>query len=142
MTKRARTDMIVIHCAATPPTMDIGAKEIRLWHTRDNGWRDIGYHSVIRRNGEIEKGRDYHYTGAHVAGHNHNSVGICMVGGVDSKGKPENNFTPEQWESLKREINWILTLFPSCSIIGHRDLDPGKACPSFDVDEWMKNNPL
>ena len=50
-----KIDDIIIHCAATYPAMDIGAAEIRQWHVRDNGWSDIGYHFVIRRNGVVER---------------------------------------------------------------------------------------
>ena len=44
---------IVIHCSATKPSMDIGLREIRDWHVKDNGWRDVGYHFIRRRNGGI-----------------------------------------------------------------------------------------
>ena len=50
--------MIVVHCSATKPSMDIGVKEIRDWHVNGNGWSDIGYAYVIRRNGALELGRD------------------------------------------------------------------------------------
>jgi len=45
---------ITIHAAATTPSMDIGVKEIREWHLA-RGWRDVGYHFVIRRDGTLEK---------------------------------------------------------------------------------------
>ena len=38
--------------------MDIGAEKIKEWHTKGNGWSDIGYHWVIRRDGTLDKGRD------------------------------------------------------------------------------------
>ena len=50
MEPRKSTDYIVIHCAATKASMDIGLTEIRKWHVQDNGWRDVGYHYIIRRN--------------------------------------------------------------------------------------------
>lgn len=55
MEPRNKTDYIVVHCAATKPSMDIGADTIRDWHVNGNGWRDIGYHLVIKRNGDVEK---------------------------------------------------------------------------------------
>lgn len=58
-------DKIIIHCSATPPDRHIGADEIRLWHIRDKGWTDIGYHSVIRRDGAVEAGRGLELPGAH-----------------------------------------------------------------------------
>ena len=53
---RESTEYIMIHCAATRADMDIGAADIDRWH-RQRGWRKIGYHYVIRRNGEVETGR-------------------------------------------------------------------------------------
>ena len=37
MQKRTKTDMIVIHCSATPETMDIGVEKIRECHVRAGG---------------------------------------------------------------------------------------------------------
>ena len=46
---------IIIHCSATPEGKDIDAEEIRQWHL-DKGWRDIGYHYVIKLDGTVEEG--------------------------------------------------------------------------------------
>ena len=79
--------------------------------------------------------------GAHVAGFNENSIGICMVGGVsaDDISKAENNFTKEQFASLKQLLIDLKIRYPQATIQGHRDF-PGvkKACPSFDVRAWLK----
>lgn len=67
--KMRKINALIVHNAATYDTMDIGVEEIRRVHIKENGWRDVGYHYVIRRNGVIEKGRDEATIGAHVAGH-------------------------------------------------------------------------
>ncbi len=46
---RKITNRVIIHCAQTPPSMDIGVKEIRVWHTGakedgHNAWSRIDYH--------------------------------------------------------------------------------------------------
>lgn len=134
---------IIIHCAATPPEMDIGAAEIRGWHTKDNGWADIGYHFVIRRSGKVEDGRPTDRQGAHCAAKSGNvaSIGICLVGGVRREGGKliaENNFTDRQWVALRKLVQDLTTRFTEINtILGHRDLDPGKACPSFSVRDWL-----
>ncbi|MEJ3666500.1 peptidoglycan recognition protein family protein [Stutzerimonas stutzeri] len=138
---RTATKYIVVHCAATKPTMDIGLREIRQWH-RQQGWLDVGYHFIIRRDGTVENGRPQDVVGSHVKGHNSESLGICMAGGIDASGKPENNFTPEQFASLS-SLLWALRAgreapYPGAKVVGHRELDPGKACPSFDVQAWLK----
>jgi N-acetylmuramoyl-L-alanine amidase len=106
---------------------------------KGNGWSDIGYHFVIRRSGGVERGRWVRVAGAHVKGYNSMSVGVCMVGGVDNDMKPEDNFTDEQWHALIDVISALKGDFPNAKIVGHRDLDSGKACPSFDVTEWVKS---
>lgn len=142
---------IVVHCSATPPNMDIGAAEIDAMHRARKDMRcKIGYHTVIRRNGAIEGGRPLNEHGAHVKGHNYESWGICMIGGVDKNGAPENNFTHEQFSSLRMVIKSYKVLAPQAKALGHRDLSPDingdgvisrnewlKDCPCFDVREWL-----
>lgn len=134
-------DTLVVHCAATPPDMDIGVAWIRDIHVKQNRWSDVGYHYVIRRDGTLEVGRPESKAGAHVSGHNARSIGVCLVGGVRRAGKalvPENNFTAPQWATLRRILAELLERYPGARVLGHRDLNPGKACPSFDVREWMQ----
>ena len=129
---------IVIHCSATKPDVDVGVRDIRQWHVQGQGWRDIGYHLVIRLSGLVEAGRPLEQIGAHVAGHNADSVGICLVGGLGENGRPEAAFTPEQWAALRAKLAELKNAFPEALILGHRDF-PGvtKACPSFDVKTWL-----
>lgn len=129
--------LIVVHCAATPPSMDIGVAEIRKWHT-DDGWSDVGYHYVIRRDGKEEKGRADTRQGAHVWGHNKGSIGICLIGGVDEDLKSDSNFTLRQYKSLESLLLKLIDKYPEAEIKGHRDLDNGKDCPCFDVDEFWR----
>lgn len=133
-------EYLVVHCSATRENQDISAEDIRGWHLK-RGWLDIGYHFIIRRDGTIEKGRPITRPGAHARGFNHLSLGICMVGGVESDGKtPESNFTHAQWECLEDLITSLLEEFPDAKVLGHRDLpNVNKACPSFDTIEWWES---
>lgn len=126
---------IIIHCSATHPGMDIGAKEIREWHTA-KGWQDIGYHFVIRRNGAVETGRGIEQVGAHVEGHNQYSIGICLVGGVNRSNQPDANFTWRQWASLHDLVSELKEDYTEATVTGHRAYTTKKACPSFDVVSW------
>jgi N-acetylmuramoyl-L-alanine amidase len=141
-TLRATTEYLVIHCSATPPSMDVGEEDIRTWH-KAKGWIDIGYNIVIRRNGIIEIGRPLDYAGAHVEGYNNRALGICLVGGTDNNQKAENNFTVSQWKSLILALKFCRCVWPTAKITGHRDLilpgQPMKECPSFDVATWLKD---
>jgi N-acetyl-anhydromuramyl-L-alanine amidase AmpD len=144
MTRRASTTQIVIHCSATRPTSLIGAKEIREWHLA-RGWADIGYHFVIRRDGLIDLGRDLQEIGAHVAGHNAQSIGICLVGGLDMDGNPVegyDNYTAQQQGSLELLLKLLRRIYPHAGIFGHRDLSPDRNNDGkITRDEWLKACP-
>ncbi len=129
---------IIVHCAATRPNMDIGVKEIRHWHVHGNKWQDIGYHFVIRRDGTVENGRPLEISGAHTSGRNSNSIGVCLVGGVNQEDYtvPENNFTLEQFDALETLFRQLKADFSVEQISGHRDY-ANKACPSFDVHGFV-----
>lgn len=141
MMKRKATNWIVLHCSATRAIQNIGAKEIRRWH-KDKGWTDIGYHYVIRRDGTVDNGRGREEVGAHVSGHNSDSLGICLVGGLNDKTwQPENNFTKAQWTALEILLGMLLVRYPNAKILGHRDFPKvAKACPCFDARVWAKKH--
>lgn len=126
---------IVVHCSATPPQVKVDRAVIDRWH-RERGWLGIGYHFVIKRDGTVETGRPLTDVGAHVEGFNEKSVGICLAGGTDEALKPQDNFTDEQRISLATTLKAMLREFPRAQIVGHRDLNKNKACPSFDVAKW------
>lgn len=134
---------LIVHCSYTPPDMDIGAKEIREWHTdpkKPGGpFDDIGYNHVIRRDGEIEQGRTLEVPGAHTYGHNADSIGVCLVGGMNPvTKKPDFNFTFAQMWSLLEYKDRVFSLFGPLDIWGHRDIDDRKACPCFDVRAFFE----
>lgn len=138
--QRTETTLLIVHCAATPPSMNIGLREIRQWH-KEKGWLDVGYHFIIRRDGTIEDGRDVGAIGAHCEGKNYTSVGVCLVGGVDAGGKPQANFTPQQMQALKDVLAGLKVEYPEATVHGHREF-AAKACPSFDVQRWLNTNEL
>lgn len=157
MPQRSETKYIVVHASATKPTLDIGRRQIREWHIA-KGWSDIGYSLVVRRNGLLEAGRHVDDVGAHVAGFNSSSVGLCLVGGLYPNGTEADDdfdglYTKEQASALKNVLLFYRGLYPSAEILGHRDLSPDKdmdgkiekhewlkTCPGFDVRAWCKRN--
>ncbi|WP_135079288.1 N-acetylmuramoyl-L-alanine amidase [Terasakiella sp. SH-1] len=132
MPVRERTDFIIIHCSATKADMDIDAQTIRDWHVNENGWADIGYNRVIKRDGTIEQGRHDDAIGAHARGYNDKSIGICLVGGLGPDGQAQSNFTFAQYAALANLLEEMKGQYPQAKIIGHCDV-ANKACPSFDV---------
>ncbi len=139
-TPRKETNAIFVHCSATKPSMDIGVREIRQWH-KEKGWLDIGYHFVVRRDGAVEEGRAIEAVGSHVQGYNSDSVGVCLVGGIDAKGNFEANFTPEQMNALRSLLVTLQVLYPKAVIRAHHDVAP-KACPSFNLSHWLDTGEL
>ena len=111
----------IVHCSDSP-TGDV--KAIRAWH-KARGWEDVGYHFVIRRDGEIEVGRMLPAVGAHVAGHNTDSIGTCLIG----KGM----FEAVQFAALERLHGALEVMFPGLKVYGHADFTAHKTCPNFDV---------
>lgn len=131
-------DYIVIHCAATKPSMDVPIERVKKWHL-DRGWSDIGYHYYITRDGEIHKGRKLSTIGAHVRGYNSKSIGICYEGGINESGEPEDNRTKEQKKSLLKVVQILKFVFSNAIVQGHRDFpNVNKACPSFDAKNEYK----
>ena len=130
--KRQITE-IIVHCTATPEGRDYDAEDIRRWH-KQQGWSDIGYHYVVLRNGHVQVGRDVDLIGAHCQGHNAHSIGVVYVGGVAKDGKtPKDTRTDLQKATLLSLLLALRHSYPNATILGHRDYDSGKACPSFDA---------
>ena len=126
-----KIDKIIVHCADTPEGRDVRAEEIRRWH-KAKGWNDIGYHYVIDIDGTIEAGRDIAIAGAHTQGQNATSIGICYVGGCDTKMQPKDTRTEAQKESLRLLIKFLKSKYKDAKVFGHRDFAQ-KACPCFDA---------
>lgn len=130
-----KINRIILHCSATRPSMDIGVEEITAWH-KQRGFLTIGYHYVIRRDGEVEHGRPIEQVGAHCKGHNKDSIGICLVGGVTKGGAPEDNFTDDQFMSLTLLLSELRGEFgEGVTVHGHNEY-ANKACPCFDIEPY------
>lgn len=165
---------IVIHCSATRngkslrSSTQTAAQCIDGWH-KGRGFKrspekykqfnphlqHIGYHFVIDSDGTVETGRQEGETGAHVKGHNANSLGICLVGGITASGKPHGEYTEAQWQALHKLLCKLEAKYPKARICGHRDLSPDlngdgsitpnewlKACPCFDVWSWLDSEQI
>ena len=131
-------NLIIVHCSATAEGKDFTVKDIRNWNLK-RGFNDIGYHYVIYRDGSVNKGRDESVIGAHCAGKNSNSIGVCYIGGLASDNKtPKDTRTEAQKKALLKLLKELKEKYPKASIHGHRDY-ANKACPSFDATKEYKN---
>lgn len=133
--------LLIVHCSAVMPDIESGAADIDRWH-RAQGWRGgIGYHYVVRRDGAVESGRREDVPGAHCRRHNAHSIGICYEGGLDAHGKPADTRTPEQKHALRQLLMRLREKYPQAIIVGHRELDPMKACPCYGMEEYRDLQP-
>jgi len=123
-------EKIVLHCSDSPHGHGTGAEDIHEWHLA-RGWSGIGYHYVICEDGALERGRPHYWKGAHVVGHNRNSLGICLIG-IDT-------FTDPQWSTLTDLLRSLKMLYPGVTIHGHYEFTNGKTCPNFNVKQFLKD---
>ena len=103
--------MTVLHNSATPSSADKGlatVKSFANYHMNVRGWKAIGYHFVIDKNGVIWFGRKLSVIGSH-AGPNGNpgSVGVCLIGNFETTDKP----TEAQKNALAALHNALYDLF-------------------------------
>ena len=137
-------DKFIIHASSTTQYQDYGVDDIRKWHLK-RGWSDIGYHYVIRRDGTVEVGRPVEKAGAHCRGHNEASIGICLVGGMEKYLGEEhyvNNFTFFQGVAISSLVLYLQEIYGYLPIYGHKDLikrGTPKACPCFEIDDFIKS---
>ena len=131
-------DKIIVHCSATAEGKDFTMADITRWH-KARGWRTIGYHFVVYRDGSIHEGRNLAEQGAHCKGQNAHSIGVCYIGGCAADGKtPKDTRTTAQRKALVELLRRLKAQFPKAAIHGHRDF-AAKACPSFDATREYSN---
>ena len=125
--------LIIVHCSANKAGSALRMADIDRYH-RSLGWKGCGYHFVIPTDGTIEKGRPVERVGSHCHNHNRHSIGVCYIGGLASDGKtPMDTRTPQQRAALRKLLEQLHREYPKALIVGHRDLNPRKACPCFDA---------
>lgn len=127
---------LTIHCAATPEGRHVTADQITSWDKAKFG--QTSYHWVIELDGKKVRTLRDDQRGAHVGKANTGNLGICYIGGVGKAMNPKDTRTDAQKKSLLTLIRTYKERYPGIIIRGHRDW-PGvrKACPSFDVSEWL-----
>ena len=136
-TSTRRINLLVIHSTATPEGRHHTIEDITEWHKK-RGFRSIGYHYVIYIDGSIHEGRNINTAGAHLKGHNANSIGVAYVGGTDNRLRPKDTRNDAQMKALETIVKEIITIYPNIEIAGHSQFSQ-TACPSFDVPSWLRS---
>ena len=123
---------LVIHCTATAEGREVSSADIRRWHTAPvseggRGWKQVGYTDLFHLNGGVERLVD-----------NNVSRHIVYAGGCAADGKtPKDTRTGCQLKAMEKYVKDFHRRFPDVRIVGHSEL-AAKACPSFDVQKWLK----
>lgn len=128
--------LIVIHCSATRCNVPFTPAELEQCH-KARGFKSIGYHFYITRDGAVYHTRPLEEPGAHARGFNLHSIGICYEGGLNEKGEPADTRTTFQHIALFDLLTVLTKQFPTALIKGHYQLsaDIHKSCPCFDAEK-------
>ena len=120
---------IIVHHTAT---RDVPILTHHKNHTR-LGWGGVGYHYLIRTNGDVEVGRPEFLIGVHTRGHNNGTIGIAVSGNLEKSA-----ITEPQFEALILLCHNIGTRYKIKEIRKHNDFSrthcPGR---NFPWDEFL-----
>ena len=124
--------------------------DIRHWHCdpkpKGNGWKQVGYTDMFHLNGSVERLADnnedaevdpWEITNG-AKGFNSVSRHIVYVGGVDKNFQPKDTRTEAQKAAMEKYVKNFHRKHPEVRIIGHRQLNASKTCPSFSVPRWLQ----
>lgn len=136
---RTFRDRIIIHHSGSRKFNT--ARTIDRWH-RARGFREIGYHFFIQRDGLMIEGRGINLSGAHTRGHNRGTIGICVDGNF-SREDPNHPLEPRIL-SVGLLVATLMGQIPDpngcgVQVLGHREL-AATECPGLIVDlDLMRN---
>ena len=134
-----RINLIILHCSATKITQDFPVESLEACH-KARGFKTIGYHYYITKDGQMHLCRPEDMIGAHARRYNAHSIGICYEGGLDANGNPTDTRTPAQKHAMITLLRSLKVDYPDAEILGHCDLPwVKKKCPCFDARSEYKN---
>lgn len=126
---------LVYHCTATQP--DASVQAILNFWKNNLGWRNPGYHIIIKPDGSWTYLQDFNSPSNGVRGINATSIHISYIGGIDKNGKAIDNRTTEQKEVMELAYWLFKDKIKDLTFHGHYEFS-NKRCPSFNVEKWLK----
>lgn len=134
---------IAVHCTAGSQRQTIDDLRAEF---RRKGWKNPGYHYVVRPDGSIAQLLAEEQVSNGVRGYNSVSLNVAYIGGIDASGRAVDNRTPAQKQAMLSLLKLLRKRYPKALIRGHRDFSPDlngngriepaewtKQCPSFDA---------
>ena len=142
-----KLEYLIIHCTSTPEGREVTKKDIEQWHLKERGWSKVGYSDLIQLDGRlvslIDWNNDMIVSGHEISngarGYNSKARHIVYAGGMDkSYTSPKDTRTIMQERTLYAYVAYHVLRYPDIKIIGHNQVS-NKACPSFNVPQWMED---
>ena len=125
-----RVSKIVVHHTGNDTDDDLSAEEIHRIH-QSLEWSGCGYHYIVRKNGDIERGRPEWSIGSHAYGYNWETLGVHLSGNFELVEPTE-----VQIENAAYLIGWLCEKYDlvpdKLHVVGHRDL-MATACPGENL---------
>lgn len=125
---------IFIHCTASRQAWTVQAL---LKEFTAKGWHYPGYHWVVTADGVRTQLMTEDLPSNGVKCHNHEAINVAYMGGISRTGKPIDNRTDAQKESLRELLKELRQRYPDAKILGHRDISPDKNHNGV-VDPWER----
>ena len=128
--RKRNIERIIIHYSASDRPEHDDISVIRRWHL-DKGWRDVGYHYFIKKDGALQVGRPEHMIGAHCKGSNRTSIGICLSG--------KNDLRNAQFKTVANLIDKLKKKYglKNNNVFLHKELRNTR-CPGMTKQEFIE----
>lgn len=126
---------IIIHHTATSETAT--PTYLEDVHIQVRQFSMIGYHFLIAKNGDVYEGRPLHYQGAHVLGHNSDSIGIALIGNFNVQYP-----SFEQLVSLAALSRQLKATFKIQKVSFHKHFNASTDCPGRSLSFIMHLIPI
>lgn len=135
-----RIDEVVVHHTWSPTSADYAGiatvRAVRNYHMQVRGWSDNGYHVMIAPTGEVFLCRPLERSGAHTAGRNAYTIGVCFIANFDSED-------PQRYGGMAAGLKVVALLLKrfgldEADIRFHREF-ASKTCPGTKMSlSWFR----
>lgn len=132
MNKRKITH-IFVHCTATLPTATVESIQ-QGW--RSIGWKNPGYHYVVKADGTIVTLQPEDKASNGVKGYNAHAIHVAYIGGLRMLNGTkiyEDTRTLEQMAGLRQILRELRGRYPKAIILGHRSI-----WGEYTPEKWQK----
>lgn len=119
LSRRGSTRRIILHHAEASSCTP---QQIHQWH-KANGWSGAGYHFLVRKDGTVYSLRPEWALGAHAAGNNYDSLGVCFEGAYMRETMGQT-----QIDAGRELVAYLKAKYGISKVQAHRDVCPTD-CP-------------